>query len=229
MDKRLLFYEYEQILTGKKNSFASTYFPYNADQNERLALEIFKYAIEKYLNWTPDETRLFLNAEIIKQMKLDSITRFLRFPPELDPKKDYFYIAHLMYPNIIRYNSKELILNVYKKVLNGTLCKFPKEYMSGTRGLMCAGICFQYMLEQYFQFSCIEELYSYFASLEGWKALKKYRLSSVCNLMFDSPLDYLNESLNEKQRNEFLYRYYKFDEANSCQIKKMKKDGVYIL
>lgn len=229
MDKRMVLYEYEQILLGKKKSFSSTYFPYNPEQNERLALEVFRHAVEVYLNWSPTEVQMYLNGDVIKQMKLDSIVRYLRFPLELDPKKDYFYIAHLLYPNIIHYNAKELILNVYKRVLNGTLCKFPQDYMAGTRGFMCAAICFQYMLERFMQFSCIEDLYAFFASPEGSRALKKYRLSAICNLMFGSPLDYLHESLNSKQKNEFLYRYHKFSGANANQIKRLKKNNSYIL
>jgi len=229
MNKRIVLCEYDQILIGKKKSFAPTYFPFNDEQNEKLALDVFKYAVENYLEWTPEETKMYLNADIIKQMKLNFVTRFIRFPAELDPKKDFFYIAHLMYPDKIKYNTKELILNVYKKVLDGTLCKFPKEYKEGARGFMCAGVCFQYMLEQYFQFSGIEELYEYFASSNGMKALKQYRLASMCSEMFESPLDYLHESLPNRQKNEFLYRRYKFEASNAAQVKQLKKENEYIL
>lgn len=228
MEFKLVIYEYEQILTGKKNSFSAAFFPFNDENNERRALAILKYAIEKYLEWSPEEVKLYLNANIIKLMKLDSVMRFIRFPPELNPKKDYFYIAHKLYPNRIPYNESELVINVYKRVLSGELCKFPKEYRADTSGFMRVKICFQYMLEQFMQFSSINEMYDFFSSSEGTKALKEYKLYSICCEMFESPLEYLHESLPIKQRSEFLYRLYKFNEANASQKRQMKKEGTFV-
>ena len=148
-----LMFEYELILLGKKNSFAPYFFNYNADYNERMALEVFRYAIEDFLKWTPEEAKMYLNMEIVKMMKLDAIVRFIRFPAELDIEKDLFYIAHLLYPKRINFNSRELILRTYKEVLDGILYKFPKEYLSGSMGVTRACICFQYMVQQFLPFN----------------------------------------------------------------------------
>lgn len=222
-----LMFEYELILLGKKNSFAPYFFNYNADYNERMALEVFRYAIEDFLKWTPEEAKMYLNMEIVKMMKLDAIVRFIRFPAELDIEKDLFYIAHLLYPRRINFNSRELILRTYKEVLDGILYKFPKEYLSGSMGVTRACICFQYMVQQFLPFNNVEEMYKFFSTTNGVKALKKYRLYAICTDIFDYPIDFLHESLSQNQKNEFFYHYYKFNITNREQITELKKRKKY--
>lgn len=224
-----LLFEYELMLLGKKNSFSAYFFNYNPEYNEKMALQIFKYAIEGFLRWTPKEAEIYLNIEIIKLMKLDTLVRFIRFPAELDSDRDYFYIAHLLYPNIIKFNNRELILRTYKEVLSGKLYKFPKEYLSGSMGVTRACICFQYMVSQFLPFNNIEEMYKFFSTTNGIKALKKYRLYAICSDIFDYPIDFLHESLCKEQKDEFYYHYYKFNITNREQITEMKKRGLYTI
>lgn len=146
-------------------------------------------------------------------MKLDHLMKWLRFPDELDKETDYFYVATLLYPHQIKYNEKELILRTYNRILNGDLKKFPKEYFSGTRGALRACICFQYMLNQHYAFQNAKEMYSFFSTNSGYRALKKYRLISICSEIYDNKLDFLNESLPEEQQDEYWYHYYKFMEC----------------
>lgn len=222
-----LMFEYELILLGKKNSFAPYFFNYNAEYNEKIALEVFKYAIEDFLGWSPEEAQLYLNMDILKIMKLDTIVRFIRFPAELNLEKDLFYIAHLLYPKRVKFNSRELILRTYKEVLDGILYKFPKEYLSGSMGVTRACICFQYMASQFLPFNNVEEMYKFFSTTNGVKALKKYRLYAICTDIFDYPIDFLHESLSSSQKNEFFYHYYKFNIINREQITELKKRKMY--
>ena len=222
-----LMFEYELILLGKKNSFAPYFFNYNAEYNEKIALEVFRYAIEDFLGWSPEEAKTYLNMEILKIMKLDTIVRFIRFPAELNMEKDLFYIAHLLYPKQINFNGRELVLRTYKEVLDGILYKFPKEYLSGSMGVKRACICFQYMVSQFLPFNNVEEMYKFFSTTNGVKALKKYRLYAICTDIFDYPIDFLHESLSSSQKNEFFYHYYKFNIINREQITELKKRGMY--
>lgn len=224
-----LMLEYELILLGKKNSFSPFFFNYNIDYNERKALLLFKYAIEGFLKWTPKEAELYLNKEIVELMKLDSILKYIQFPAELNPDVDLFYIAHLLYPHIVKFDARELILRTYKEVLDGKLYKFPKEYLSGSMGVTRACVCFQYMVSQFLPFNNIEEMYKFFSTTNGVKALKKYRLYSICTDIFDYPIDFLHEALSNKQKNEFFYHYYKFGITNREQITDLKKRGMYVI
>lgn len=229
MSTKGILYDYDLIYLGKKKVFSNTFFTGNKSSNEDLAISVFKYAIEYYLRWTPEETAKYLNYEYIRLLKLNSLLSYIDFPEELDKNKDMFYIAHLMYPNRIQYNMKDLVINTYRKILKGEKYKFIKNYMSGTKGYINACICFQFMIEQFLQFSSIEEMYKYFSASDGTKTLRKYRLLAICNEMFHSPLDYLHEALPDNQKNEFLYKYYKFKTSNDKQIKKLIKEKDYII
>ena len=222
-----LYLEYELILLGKKNSFSPYFFNYNAEYNEKKALLLFKYAIEGFLKWTPQEASTYLTMDIVKLMKLDMIIKFIRFPAELDMERDLFYIAHLLYPKIVKFDNKELILRTYKEVLDGKLYKFPKEYLSGSMGATRACVCFQYMISENLPFNNIQEMYRFFSTTNGVKALKKHRLYAICTDIFDYPIDFLHEALSDKQKNEFFYHYYKFNITNREQITELKKRGMY--
>lgn len=219
-----ILYEYELILLNKKNSFSPYFFNFSPDYSEQMALEVFKYAIEYYLGWSPKEAAIYLDKDVLDMMKLSPILKYIRFPCELDSNRDFFYISHLLYPKIIKFNERELILRTYKEVLNGDLYKFPKEYLSDSMGMTRACICFQYMISQYLQFRSIKEMYDFFSTSEGTKVLKKYRLYAICTDMFEYPLDFLHESLPINQKNDFFYRINRFNLKNKEQLNRMKKN-----
>lgn len=87
------------------------------EDKNAMTITIFKYAIEELLKWTPEILRDNLNAEIIKSMKLDSIYRFLDFPFELSKSRDYFYVAHILYPERIRYDKTHYVFRRTKELL----------------------------------------------------------------------------------------------------------------
>ena len=151
------------------------------------------------------------------------LMKYINFPPELNKESDYYYLSTLLYPNVIKIDIKQLVLRTYKDVLSGRLCKFPKEYLSGTEGMMRAGICLQYMLNQHYTFPTIKDMYKFFSEPAGSRALKEYRLNNICNEIYECPIDYLHEALPNVQKNEYWYHYYRFRVFNSQQIKKLKK------
>lgn len=213
------------ILLGKKTVFSPYFFSFSADHNERIALDVFQYAIEVYLRWSPEEAGTYLTMDVVKLLKLDSILKYIRFPAELTIERDLFYIAHLLYPKRVPFDEKELILRTYKEVLGGQLYKFPKEYLSDSLGMMRACICFQYMCSKYLSFTSVEQMYAHFSTSQGTKDLKKYRLYAICVDMFELPLDFLHESLSIRQKNEFFYHYYRFSLKNREQLNRIKKQG----
>lgn len=204
-----IFHEYDQVLLGKRDSDLSSYM-INKDQNIKLALKIIKYALTYYLNWSPNDIYHNLNYEIIKDMKLEKMLEYIKFPIELDKKKDLFYIAILLYPRYFNITRLELTINYYKEILEGKKVKFPKEYFSGQMGCVRAQACFQYIITHHLSFNTIDEMYEHFSSSEGIKTLKKYKLGSLCTELFDSPLDFLHLSLPENERNYYIYNHKKF-------------------
>lgn len=223
MNKEVLLFEYEQILLGNKSGFSPYYFKYGNDTSQNYALYVIKFAVENYLGWDPEDMKNHFTKEVAIQMKLEPLMKYIEFPPELDKETDYYYLATFLYPNIIRIDIKELVLRTYKNVLSGKLCKFPKEYLSGTQGMMRAGICLQYMLNQNYTFHTIQDMYKFFSEPAGSRALKEFRLNNICNEIYEHPIDYLHESLPNAQKDEFWYHYYRFKVFNNQQIKKLKK------
>lgn len=222
MDNQVLLYEYEQILLGNKTGFSPYYFKYGNDTSRNQALYIIKFAVEHYLKWDPFDVKHHFTKEIAIQMKLEPLMKYIDFPPELDKETDYYYISAFLYPKIMKIDIKELVLCTYKNVLSGKLCKFPKEYLSGTQGMMRASICLQYMLTQNYTFQSIKAMYKFFSEPSGAKALREHRLSSICNEIYEHPIDYLHESLPYAQKDEYWYHYYRFKLFNTHQIKKAR-------
>lgn len=225
-----ILYEYEMVLLGKKNNFSSYFFSENQEKNEAKALFVIKFAIKNYLCWSPQQAIDNLNWDIINFLKLDSVIKYISFPPEIDEKDNMYILTGKLYPNLVKINSKEITLKVYKRVLEKDLYKFPKEYLSGDQqGKYRAIICFQYMLQQFTNFNSTQEMYKFFASSNGPKLLKKYRLNVASVSMFEHPVDFLHAALPEGTRSEFWYRFYKFKLSNSEQIRELKKKGEYII
>jgi len=96
--------EYEDVLVGKRKAFSGFYFSYGVNGNMRLALQIMKYAFETYLQWPADQLRDCLTMEILEKLKIKPLLRHIVFPPELDRKKDLFYIAWRLYPKTVHYS-----------------------------------------------------------------------------------------------------------------------------
>lgn len=224
-----LYYEYEQLLIGKKKELPSYLFTDKQDENESMALSLLKFVVKNYLKWGPWQVVDNLTWDIIDLMKLSEVMKYIDVPIEIH-EKDYFYIvAGKMYPNVVVTNFKETTLMVYKRVLSGDLYKFPKDYLSGNHiGKLRTVICLQYLLEQFGSFTSIKEMYQFFTTSEATKMLKNYRLNSACVGIFDYPIDFLYEALPRTEESDFWYRFYRFHltekkEKNRIKREKLKK------
>lgn len=201
--------EYDQVLLNNKESKLDKYL-FSSNYNEKTALELFRYALTYYLNWSPEDIYYHLDYEIIKLMKLESLYKYITFPCELSKEKDFYYIAVLLYPKQFKLNKKELCIQLYKKLLSGEISKFPKGYMTGHIGMMRACFCLQYLISHHLYYDNAEELYTTFASPEGSKILKQYKLTSVCSDLFGHPLDFLHAALPGDKKDEYKYHLYRY-------------------
>lgn len=227
MTNREIIYEYEQTLIDKKKNIDSEIFCYNDYGNEKLVIQIFKYAIENIMHWTPKEAYYGLNDKIINLLKLKYLVRYIQFPPEFDPNEDYFFIVSRIYPDRIKVNIKEKTLIMYQRLLSDKLKKFPKRFLEGRDGEMRAVFCLKYAIQNYGTFGSIEDLYRAFSSSEGSDFLKRVKLYLPCTTLFDCPIDFLHASFSksEQMNNEFIYTLYKFKVYEREQIRKNKLKG----
>ncbi|MDR0286667.1 MAG: hypothetical protein LBI03_03015 [Clostridiales bacterium] len=209
--------EYEDVLVGNRKMISNYYFAYNANGNMKMALKIMKYAFDTYLHWTPDQLRDCLNFEVIERLRLQQLLRFIIFPVELNPENDLFYIAWQLYPKTVHFNERDLILRVYKNLLEKKIHKYPKGFFDGTYGSQRAQVCLRYMIEQYLPFNSVDELYEYFSTQKCLKALRQNKLTVVCHDLFETPLEYLHKSLPKEQQNQFLFYFYDFTIRRAAQ------------
>ena len=204
-------YEYEEILIGKEQKYTKEIFDSSPEENERITLEVFRYAFDTYLRWDIDYLRKYLTLDVIEQLQLTSLLKYIRFPSELNKKQNMDYLVDVLYPGKVKMDFRTSVVDTYKKVIKNTKDnKLPKGFFAENTGLLRANICLQYILTEYKVFETIEDLYGFFACSDGSKFLKKYRLYDACNDFYDYPLEFLHNALPKSQQNDFLFHYYMF-------------------
>lgn len=212
MLSRNLISEYEKVLIDKKKTISSYFFSENIDQREKLALEIMRYGILKYLRWTPEQAVTNLNYDILQKIKVFDLISYLTYPPEINPKQDLFFIVNKLYPGYGEYNFRDVVTNIYKKVLSGEILRFPKKFFDGLNGEVRACICMQYALG-YKMFTSVEEGYKFFSSPAGANFLKKMKIFGILNAQCWTALDLFHKSLGSETQNDFYYNYFLFERA----------------
>lgn len=211
-----LIYEYIQIRTGEKDVFSNKYFGrISKELKERNTINFYKDVFEIFLKWTPGQIKTFLTSEVLKAMKIDMLFNYLPLPPEMTDSYnrrwlDYSYVAHILYPNEIRYDKEALTIRVYKDILSDSLYSFPKRYFDGYDGGERALTCFRYMVNNYETFRNAEEYYAYFSSTQGRRDIDKYKLTTVMHDIYGSPINFAHEAAPDEIKDEALFHYYKF-------------------
>lgn len=207
IESALLIKMYETTLI-KGVPYNRFYFKSVKDKHQ-MVLIVFRYAIENILKWSPEDTRDNMNGEIIKSMKLDSLYRFMEFPDELSKTKDYFYIAHLLYPTRIKYDKAYYIyLRVKELVKTHNTNMLDKLMLNNDRYFE---LYTKKMLEIDRPYLDIMDLYNCFFRREykflyGTKIIYKY-----IDMLYDEPvqipenifnINYLNNYFDFKRKYE---------------------------
>ena len=200
--------EYEELLIGERKEFSQYFFEDNIC-TEDLVLECIRYACEKLLKWTPKQACSLFNTRIVDMMKMRMMINYIEFPLELEKEKDYYYVMHKLYPDIMPFSVEDSVINMYKRILNGKV-QFPREYATGPEGITKICICLQYAIEHYHPFHSVKEMYVFFTSMDGTRFMKKYQLFSIMTLLGMDPLTLLHETLPEDQKSDFYFYYYSF-------------------
>lgn len=200
--------EYEHVLVGNLPKIPPRLFQNEPAANEQLALTVFKYAIEKLLQWTPKEAYKLFSPDVIETMKLTQLLNYIDFPTELT-KNNTEYIVYLIYPKEVPYDFAKYVIQTYNKVLNGER-RYPREYMYGNKGLIRASICLQYAIKNNIVFHSVEEMYRFFCSPNGLAFLKEKKLYQLYKSFYKTPLQFLHFSLPDGLKNELYYNYYTF-------------------
>ena len=197
--------EYNDILCGIKKRFSK-----DANINEVTAREVGRFAFDYYMQWTPHDIKTRLTKEILKQLKLDKLfEKYADFPHELNSKKDMYYYAHWLYPDIIPYDIRNSVLNVYRGVLDGKRNLFSMNFFNDDYELERAEICLQEALKRN-EFKNEYEMYALFASDQAAEFLEKYKLSKPAQMYYKTPMHFLYSALPDSYQNEFWFNYFIF-------------------
>ena len=218
-------YEYERIITGKQDGITRKIFKQKNKKAEVVAAEIIRYAIDTHTTWSPEYARAHFSQETITDLKLTSVVDQIPFPPELDRKKDFYYYIIKAYPERFNvYDPTNNVIAVLENVISKKLARFPKNFFAGGNdGVKRAQLCLRYAIGNYMHYPNTEALYRDFGEKNGKagkQVLKECGLLSCCQTLYESPLDYLHDSLYPEERNHFLYKLYRFD----AQLEKAEKD-----
>lgn len=220
MSANSLYIAYEDYLIGRVPSL-STYYFYGSDPggaNEKVALQLIKYAIEKLLNWTVDTAVKRFDEYIIKQLKLERIILYIDYPTEVK-KGDVEYILSLIYPAKMHLSPRVLSERIYRSVIEDKE-QFPREYFSGVHGFQRFCYCLRYLIEHYKVFYNIQDVYKFFISSEGKHFLSLYRLKVPAEQLGINVLDALYEISKDNEHSQFYYCYYSFIEKEKQMSQK---------
>lgn len=223
MQPKEYYYAYEQFLLGynfSKMDAPVRNYPRGcfaddmpASEKKAKAVLILQYAFRDILKWDADTCRVAINQEILDTMQLSNLKRYLDIPEEYNGKVDPVYFAHLIYPEKVTFDRDKLVIDIYKEVLeekeiNGKKRCYPKKFFQDEDGRKRAIQCMSYALRNNTSFRNIEEVYETLSD-KSKKFLKDNKLL-LAEWNFDTPIDYLQDSLAEGQQDDFLFAYYKF-------------------
>ena len=223
MDSTLI--DYDDSLVGRIPYIDACHF-YGTEPggpNERQALSCIRYALEKVLQWTPEESVLKFDAYVIHEMKLEKIIAYIDFPVEV-PYGNPRYILSLLYPDKVHLGQKELVEETFQAVLDAgnksfdedgerksdRLRQFPREYFAGAQGFRRFCYCVKYIIEHYKPMSSVAEIYSFFTSAEGKRLLYDFRLKTPAYHFSISILSVLRYITSEEPDGELYYCLYMF-------------------
>ncbi len=218
-----LFLDYEYYLINLQKDIGMYNF-FNAEPggaNQQKALNCIRYAIENVLQWDIEETILKFDDYMIRIMKLERMADFIVYPKEV-PKRSPRYILSLLYPQRVRLNYHDLVINVYKDVLAHKM-QFPREYFAGADGFYRFCLCLQYLITHYHPVQNITDLYEFVSSPEGRRFLTVNRLQIPADQLEIHIYDCLHELTKDEPNSELYFYLYKFKEQMEL-IKKKGKD-----
>jgi len=217
---------YEKVLMGKAKHIDNTFFSGSPEKNHSIACEIIRYAIRTYLkSWTPNELAVYLNEDVISRLKLKDAVKHVIFPKEIC-SDDYFYLAHVAYPNKIKFSKENMIIYTFEQFVKGNRAKMPKNYFLGEDGRERLHACLYYLLETECSFANLKEMYYFFATKQACVFLDKYLLYDTCMEHYDNPVTLLDETLPIEQRSDvykhmYTLKYY-MESGNKVRKEKNK-------
>lgn len=109
-----LYTDYENFLIGNSKDVGKHNF-YGAapgGANQQRALSLLHYALEEVLEWDEEESIKKFDKYMIKALKLERVVDYIKYPAEV-PDRDPRYILSLLYPDRIKLNYTQMVMELY--------------------------------------------------------------------------------------------------------------------
>lgn len=177
---------------------------------EAAVLYVIRYAITRRLGWTKQEAYDHLTPDIMRQLKIDMLVKYINLPSDIDWETDTDYIVARAFGDNFDYSSQ--VMRVYNRILAGGESKFPKNMFkeAASARFKCA-VLIHHFISRTMYVRSIPELYARFADTPRINALlKSAKIRNVVDKLYDTPLDCIHYSLSDYERDPFLYGYYSF-------------------
>lgn len=249
-----LYYEYEQLLIGNNKRLSSVYFSQadNPGVAKNSVLALTKYLIEDILKLDEAQAKRLLDRELLDQFHLlFYIDKYIEATSVIPPEEKINFIVNCCYHTEPKDNIA-YVIQTYSKLINNEVA-MPKSFFKSGPGLIHASVCLQFAIEEFMvregynrYFVDIPSLYYFFGNdkrsiplqkRELWSVykeqypqvslqnfLKESRLYDPSKLFYNSPLDFLHNSLSKNQKNNFLYNYIKFQKVYTKAEKDYRKN-----
>lgn len=226
MEYKDLILDYEAMLLGNATKLPARYFKYTENKSVANLNVLIRYLVENIMQWDINDAKELLSFDILDRFMLASyINKYVTFIPGMSEKEKVRYLLHLCYPKEVSFSKRKLVQYTYEKILNGEEKFWPKKYFQGQDGVIRSCICLQYLIYKYYPFSKVSELYELFSDKEqAIEILSQYKLKKAYEGLYENPLDFFHYSLNEDQRDNFLYHYLKF--KNNYSTMKDQLNGI---
>ena len=142
--------EYENILKNKNLSMAPYYFRGSELQKNHVCEEILRYIVESLMKMTPIEALNYLKPEELDLLRYTKIIdKYYKFPTGIRDDLKIHYVLSKCYPNIIYFDEKKWVLDLYNKV-DRRECGFPVGFFSDdVDSLNRACACLHYAIQKY--------------------------------------------------------------------------------
>lgn len=208
-DLSIVLYEYTEILMGVRRNYSVNFFESgNKEKDEDNIVRFVRLAVKIFLRCrSPEAAAATVTPTLLKTLKLHTIVNHIQVPRYVLPQeKDQYRLDRIFQDD---FNKEQWIaFHLCEGILNGTVSKYPKYYMNDYEGYERAKYCLSYFLQKLLPLYRVVDLYRFSATPEFNSFLRNRLLQNVRMKMFDSPVEYLHESLPPECQNEAYYHMY---------------------
>lgn len=215
--------EWEHSMTSsdsskKKKPIPKNVFNFNAQTNHDIAVALFKYVFEKYLDMDPHDIFNFIDNEMIDNLHLRQAYNALIWPEGLDKRIATWYVLIACYPNSFRnYTKDKYWIMEYNQMLSSKI-SIGTTVFDCDDGKAKSKLFLNSFLRDHIkdEWKDLKTMYLYFASKQGKKMIQEAKLKKALELFYSSPLEYFHECVPDSNvpvdnmRSGMLYMYADF-------------------